>query len=71
MNSLSDFSPACECRFPCFDVASGVLMQRNGLTADEARGTMWRFAELQDITMHALSEAVVASTAHARPLNIW
>jgi hypothetical protein len=74
MTSTSDLSdqasPQCDCRYPCFDVASGVLMKRNGLTRVEARGTMWRFAQVQDVSMHAVSGAVLDSTAGFRPLRI-
>ena len=78
MNSLSELSDDfnrkssqhCDCDFPCFDIATGVLMRRNHLARDEARGTLSAFAELQDISMHALSQAVVDSAAHPRALSI-
>jgi hypothetical protein len=60
----------CDCEFPCFDVASGVLMRRNELTLDEAGATLWRFAALQDISMHALTQVVVNSAADRRPVRI-
>ena len=70
MTSLStsnDLGPACGCLPPCLDIASGILVQRHGLTVDEARGTVTRSAERQNAPVHVISQDIIDSVHSGRP----
>jgi len=73
MTSLStpnNLAPACGCLPSCVDVASGILVQRHGLTAAEARGSVTRSAERQNAPVHVISQEIIDSVTSGRPW-IW
>jgi len=60
---ISDRSPACDCFPRCLDIASGVLMHRHGLTADEARAALRRSAQRHRSSAHAVFQGVINSAS--------
>ena len=65
-----DAAQQCDCYPDCLDVASGVLMQRHGLTPEEARGTLLRTAQRQRITVHARAQEVIDAVVDW-PVRDW
>ena len=66
LSTFNDLAPACGCLPSCLDVASGILVQRHGLTVDEARGTVTRSAERQDAPLHVISQDIIDSVTSGR-----
>jgi hypothetical protein len=56
--------PQQECHGCCIEVATGVLMQRGGLTPDEARGSLRRTAQRKDVPMHVWAREVIESAVN-------
>ena len=64
MNDLGDsrdLEPVCRCHSRCVEVATGVLMARHGLTADQVRDTFVRAAQRQSESLHAWAQQVIDS----------
>jgi ANTAR domain len=66
-----DTEQQCDCYPACLDVASGVLMQRHGLTAEEARGTLLRTAKRQNIPVHARAREVIDTVVDWPVVDGW
>ena len=70
MTNLNDVGPACGCLPRLSRIASGILVERHGLTVDEARGAVRRSAEGQNATVHVISrnimDSVTTCPAYAR-----
>lgn len=45
--------------------AQGILIERTGMSADEAYAELRRYSERTSMPLHARAEAIVASTAHS------
>lgn len=64
MNELGDsrdLDPECRCHSRCVEVATGVLMARHGLTADQVRATFVRAAQRQSESLHGWAQQVIDS----------
>ena len=64
LSTTSDLDVGCDCLPRCLDIATGVLMQRDGLTPQEARATVLRLAERQNSSIHAASDKVIEAAIH-------
>jgi AmiR/NasT family two-component response regulator len=66
LSSTSDVGVGCDCLPRCLDIATGVLMHRDGLTPQEARARVLRLAERENISIHAASDRVIEAAVHGR-----
>ena len=66
LNTSNNLGSTCGCLPPCLDIASGILVQRHGLTVDEARGTVKRSAERQNAPVRVISQDIIDSVNSAR-----
>jgi len=64
LSTTSDVGVGCDCLPRCLDIATGVLMHRDGLTPQEARARVLRLAERQNSSIHAASESVIEAAIH-------
>jgi AmiR/NasT family two-component response regulator len=64
LSSTSDVGVGCDCLPRCLDIATGVLMHRDGLTPQEARARVLRLAERENISIHAASDRVIEAAVH-------
>ena len=66
LSQVSDLGVECDCLPRCLDIATGVLMQRDGIIAEEARARVLRSAERQNTSIHAASDQVIEAAIHGR-----